>query len=146
MIFPTKFSYLISNDIPFFHITICLKYTDSFPFLLFGKYGFTYLALILFYQAVGSTNNGLCGTIVLLQLENFRIRICLRKVKDIINIRSTKRVNALCIIANNTNMLIFFRQLQNNAMLRIISILILINEYISELVLITCQYFRIITK
>ena len=97
--FPTQFSYLIGYDIPFFHITVSLKHANRFATFFFREYFFPNLTFILFDQTVGSTDNGLRRTIILLQFKDFRIRINLREIKDIINIRSTERVDALRIIA-----------------------------------------------
>ena len=140
--FPTQFSYLIGYDIPFFHITVSLKNANRFATFFFREYFFPNLTFILFDQTVGSTDDGLRRTIILLQFKDFRVRINLREIKDIINIRSTERVNTLRIIAYHTNTLIFFRQLKYNAMLGIIRILILVHQHITELLPITGQHFR----
>lgn len=110
--------------------------------VLFREYFFPNLTFILFDQTIGSTDNGLRRTIILLQFKDFRVRINLREIKDIINIRSTERVNTLRIIAYHTNTLIFFRQLEYDAMLGIIRILILVHQHITELLPITGQHFR----
>ena len=140
--FPTQFSYLIGYDIPFFHITVSLKNANRFATFFFREYFFPNLTFILFDQTVGSTDDGLRRTIILLQFKDFRIRINLREIKDIINIRSTERVDALRIIAYHTNTLIFFRQLEYDTMLGIIRILILVHQHITELLPITGQHFR----
>ncbi len=104
--FATQFGYLIRHNITLFHIAVCLEHTDSFPFLFFGEYGFPYLTLILLNQAVGSTDNGLCGAVILLQFEDFRIGVDFRKIENIINIRPTERIDTLRIISHHTDTLI----------------------------------------
>ena len=144
--FPTQFSYLIGYDIPFFHITVSLEYTNGFTSFLFRKYFFSNLAFILFDQTVGSADNGLRRTIILLQFEHFCVRVNLREIENIIDIRSTERVDTLRIIPYHTNTLILFRQLEYDAMLRIVRILILIHQYITELLPVTDQHLRKVTE
>ena len=142
----TQSRYLIRHNIPLFHITVSLKHTNSLSLFLFGKHLLTYLPLILRNQAIGSTNNGLSGTVILFQLEHFRIRINLRKIQNIINIRSPERVNALSIVAYHTYTLTLFGKLEHDTVLGIIRILILIYQHIAKLLTITCQYLRKITE
>ncbi len=144
--FATQFGYLIRHNITLFHIAVCLEHTDSFPFLFLGEYGFPYLTLILLNQAVGSTDNGLCGAVILLQFKDFCIRIDFRKIKDIVNIRSTERIDALCIIPYDTNTLVLFGELQNDAVLGIVGILIFVYEHITELLPIAGKHIRKITE
>ena len=113
---------------------------------LFGKDLFGYLPLILCNQTVGRTNNGLRRTIVLLQLKNFRIRINLGEIENVINIRSPERVYTLSIVSNHTNPLILLCQLEYNTVLCIVSILILIYQHIAKLPTITRTHLRKITK
>ena len=146
MIFPTQFRNLISHNITLFYITIRLKHTDGFPFFFLREHGFPNLTFVLFNQTIGSTNNGLRRTVILFQFKDFRVGIDFRKIENIINIRPTERIDTLRIVSHHTDTLILLCQLQNNAMLRIIRILILIHQHITELFPIACQHFRKVTK
>lgn len=64
----------------------------------FREHFLAYLPLVLFYQAVGRADNGLGGTVILLQLEDLRIGIYFRKIENIVNIGTTEGVDTLCII------------------------------------------------
>ena len=145
-LFTPQFSYLIHHNIPFFHITVCLVHTNGLSLLLFREHFLAYLPLVLFYQAVGRADNGLGGTVILLQLEDLRIGIYFRKVENIVNIGTTEGVNTLCIIPHHTDMLMVLGKLQHNAVLCKIGILILIYQNVTELVLITRQHLGVVPE
>ena len=146
MLRTVQLSNLIDYNISLFHITICLKHPDGFPFLLFREDLLAYLSLILFNQTVGSTDNSLRRPIVLFQLEYFRIGIHFCKIQYIVNICSPERIDTLRIIPYHTHMLMIFCQLQHNAVLGIVGILIFIYQNVAKLLLITCQYFGMISE
>ena len=91
----------------------------------------------------GRADNGLGGTVILLQLEDLRIGIYFRKVENIVNIGTTEGVDTLCIIPHHTDMLMVLGKLQHNAVLCKIGILILIYQNVTELVLITRQHLGV---
>ena len=103
-------------------------------------------ALVLFYQAVGRADNGLGGTVILLQLEDLRIGIYFRKIENIVNIGTTEGVDTLCIIPHHTDMLMVLGKLQHDAVLCKIGILILIHQNVTELVLITRQHLGVVPE
>ena len=90
------------------------------------------LPCIMPYQAVGRLNDALGGTIVLFQLEESAVGVNLLKVQNVVDICSTKSIDALRVIANNTNTLVLASQLKNDALLGIIGVLILVDQYILE--------------
>jgi len=143
---PMKPPYLIDHNISFFHIAVRIEHRHRFSLLLFREHLFPYLLPVLLYQAVGRTNDGLCGTIVLLQFEQSRSFVQLGKLQDIIDIGSTEGIDALRVISHHTHLLMDTGQLLHNAMLRIIGILILIHQYIFELTGILLTDFRITVK
>ena len=91
-----------------------------------------YLSLVVTNQTVGGLHDALGGTVVLFQFEEFRIIELLLEVQDVVDIGSTKRIDALCIIAHHTDMLVLLDQLQHDGLLRVVRVLILIDEHIVE--------------
>src|SRR5699024_2668774 len=80
IVLATQLRYFIGHNVAFFHITVSLKDPDGLTPFLLGEHLFGDLPLVLFDQAVGRTDNGLGGTVVLLQLEDFGIGIYLGEI------------------------------------------------------------------
>ena len=92
-----------------------------------------YLAFILAYQRVGSLHDKLRRAVVLLQLEKAGAVIGLAEVQDIVDVGSAETVDALGIVADDTDTLALTCQLQDNLLLRVVRVLILIDQYEAEL-------------
>ena len=97
-------------------------------FLLITENILRYLSVVMAYQTVGSQNDCLCRTVVLFQLKQLRIVIFLREIKDVINICSTKAINALCIVSHHAHLLFLVGQSPYDTVLGIIRVLILIHQ------------------
>ena len=135
----TQLRYFIGHNVAFFHITVSLKDPDGLTPFLLGEHLFGDLPLVLFDQAVGRTDNGLGGTVVLLQLEDFGIGIYLGEIQNIVNVRSPEGVDALRVVAHHAYTLILLCQLQHDAVLCIVGVLILVDKHIAELLAIACR-------
>ena len=146
ILLPAQFGYLVDYNIALFHITVCLIHPDSLSPLLFRKDFLANLPLILFYQTVGCRDNRLGGTIILFQLKNFRTRIYLCKIQNVINIRPPERINTLRIITHHTDVLMLFRQLKHNTVLGKVGVLILIHQNIAKLRLIAGKHIRMVAE
>ena len=118
-----------------------MEYTDGFPPFFLGENLFGDLPLVLFDQAVGCTDDGLGRTVILLQLEDFCVGIYLGEIQNIVDVGSPERVDALRIVTHHTNTLILLSELQHNAVLRIVGVLILVDKHITELLTIARQHF-----
>ena len=94
------------------------------------------------YQTVRRIHDGLRRAVVLLQFEQTRGGVQLLKLQDVVDVRPAERIDALCVIANNTDVLVVRRQLLHDAMLRIVRILILVDQHIAEPLFILCQHVR----
>ena len=77
-------------------------------------------------------NNILRRTIVLLQLKELALRIDVLKVKNVINVRTTKTINALRIVAYHTDVLLLAGELRDNLLLHGVGVLKLIDQHIAE--------------
>ena len=95
---------------------------------------------------IRTLQNSLRRAVVHLQRDLHRLRIILLKIQDIRNIRPSKRVDTLRIIPHHTQILMRARELLRYHILRMIRVLILINQNISELLLILLQHLRVIPK
>ena len=124
----TQFHNLVGNNLPFLHITVGIENSDRLPFRFFRKY------------------NGLGRTIVLLQFKKLGSLIQLSKFQYIVNISPSEGINTLCIIPHYAYTLMFLGKLKHNAVLRKISILILIHQHITELLRILTANFGMIAE
>ena len=97
---------------------------------------------IIMDHIVGSIQNILRRTIILLQLNDFSIRVYFLKIKNIADIRSSEFVNRLVIITYNTQITVSLGKKTYQLELGCIRILILVHHNIQETVLIILQYFR----
>ena len=83
-------------------------------------------------EAISRLNNILCRTIILLQLKELALRIDVLKVKNVIDVRTTKTINALRIVAHHTDVLLLTGELRNNLLLHGVGVLKLIDQHIAE--------------
>ena len=107
---------------------------------------FRYLGRVLPDQAVGRIDDILGRTVVPLQLEDLATRIELLELKDIVDIGSTERIDTLCVIAHHTQVTSSFAQAFYDQMLGKIGILILVHQYILEIITIFFQHIRMIPE
>ena len=101
---------------------------------------------VLLYQAVSRRDNVLRRAVVLLQLEKFALRIIVAEIQDVLDFGATERVDALRIVAHHANILVLLRQLFDNQILRIIGILILIDQNITETLLIFVENVGVVAE
>ena len=87
-----------------------------------------------------------CGTVILFQLDHFRIRIFFFKIQDIHDIRTPEFVDRLVIVTNYTQILILTGKKTYQLKLYRIRILILIHHDITESFLIILQHIRLCLK
>ena len=102
---------LVGHNVAFFHIAIGFGYLYAFALFLFREHILVNLSLVLGNQTVSCLHDGLCGAVVLLQLEDFCTIELLGEVEDIVDLSSTERVDALGIVAHHTYTLVLCRQL-----------------------------------
>ena len=107
---------------------------------------FRYLGGVLPDQAVGRIDDILGRTVVPLQLEDLATRIELLELKDIVDIGSAERIDTLCVVAHHTQVTAPFAQTFHNQMLGEVGILILVHQYILEIIAIFFQHVRMIPE
>src|SRR5690554_1381860 len=117
-----------------------------FPLLIFRENLLEYLLLVLFYKTVGSIYDIFRRPVILFQLENACLRESRFELQNIIDIGSTERIDALCIITHYTYAVMLSGQLFYDEVLCKIGILILINQDELEPVPVVFQYIGIIAQ
>ncbi len=92
-----------------------------------------YLHLVLADETVCCTDDVLCGAVVLLQLEHPCALECPCEVEYVVYVRTAKGVDALCVVADHADVLVLSCQLRHDAVLCVVGVLILVNQYVAEL-------------
>ena len=91
------------------------------------------LPLVVLDQAVGRLHDALRAAVVALQFELTGVVVQLREFQYIVDVRSTKAVDALGIVAHHTHRLPFLGQLVHDALLGAVCVLILVHEDVGKL-------------
>ena len=68
------------------------------------------------------------ASVIQLDLVNLRVRITLRKLEDVLEVRSAPRVDRLRVVAHDHDVLMLFRQRIDQIRLDLVRILILVDE------------------
>ena len=82
-----------------------------------GIHRLWYLSSIMANQRISCVHNNLSRTIITLQLEQLSRFIPLLEGQDIFNIRPSKRIDGLCIIAHYAYMILWLSQSLHNQIL-----------------------------
>ena len=91
------------------------------------------LSFVLANQRVSCLNDELRRTVVLLQFkEACALRVLLLEIEDIVDIGTSEAIDALRIVANHTYTTMLLCQLQHDSLLRIVRVLILVDQHIVE--------------
>ena len=104
---------------------------------------FALAALIVANDSVGGVQNMPRGAVVLLQTDGTSTGVLLFKIEDIVNIRATETVDTLVIIAHHADVAVAACQQRGQAILKMVGILILVNQHIAELAAIVFPHFPI---
>ena len=83
-------------------------------------------------DAVGCINNILGRTIVAFQFHRHCFGVLAVELQDIIDVCPTKRVDALCVITNNADVVVVFREQTHDSVLGIVGVLILIDQNVTK--------------
>ena len=113
----------------------CLRISSSklrLSLVVAAVYFFGYLSLVLLDEAVGGLHDELCGTVVLLEFEQPCLGVYGLEVQDVVDVGSAESIDALCVVANDADALLFAGELQHDALLCVVGVLILVDEYIGE--------------
>ena len=100
----------------------------------------------MFHQRVGSLHNELCRTVIPFQLEEAGIGELVSEIENIVNVRTTERVDALVVVADDTDTAVCLRQQTDDVHLRIVRVLILVNKNILKLLSVLFPYLTVVTE
>ena len=105
--------------------------------------GLALAALVVANHRVGSVQNVLGGAVILLQADGPCVFIALLEAENVGYVRTPEAVNALVVIAHHANVAVRACQQARQEKLQVVGILVLVNEYIAELILIVCPHFLV---
>jgi len=105
--------------------------------------GLALAALVVANHRVGSVQNVLGGAVILLQADGPCVLIALLEAENVGYVRTPEAVNALVVIAHHANVAVRACQQARQEKLQVVGILVLVNEYITELILIVCPHFLV---
>ena len=114
--------------------------------LVLGKYILRNLPFVAPDQRVRRLHNQLRTPIVLLQFEKFGIVVLALEIQDIVDVRTSERIDALCIVSHHTHLLTLFRELIDDGLLCKVRVLILIHEHKMEFFYVFLADFLMILK
>ena len=97
---------------------------------------------VVFNHRVGRVQNVFGRAVVLLQADHLRARERFFKAQNIFNGRAAEFINALVVIADNAQILIFLRQQRHKQILGMVGVLILVHHVVVEAVLVVFQHVR----
>ena len=104
------------------------------------------LAFVLLDEAVGGIGDGLRRTVVALQLEGLDVGIEALQPQDVVDIRPAETVDALGIVAHDTQAVVFLAQLVDNQVLREVGVLILVNQDVAEELLVLFEHLLVVAQ
>ena len=116
---------------------------DLFSGRLIGPQRLLFSSDIVCDHAVRRIQNILRTAVILLQLNDLRVRKILLKIEDISDIRTPKFVDRLIIVTDHTQIAVFARQQTDQFKLRRIRVLILVHHDIFEPFLIIVEHLHI---
>ena len=102
--------------------------------------------LIMGDHRIGCGKDVFGGAVIFLQLDHLCILKFLLEFQDIADISSAETVNALVIVSDYTEVLVFIRQHTDDLELYKVCILILIDHDVLELLLVGMKDMRVILK
>ena len=127
-------------------VAMCGENTKFLSHFFLRIYCFFNLIGITSDDAVGCIHNVLRRTIVALQLYNTGTGILCGKLQNVVDVRTTKSIDALRIISHHTNGRIRTGELPNDGMLCRIGVLILIHQDILKALAIMFTHLRLLAK
>ena len=90
------------------------------------------LFLVVADDAVGRAHNVLRRAVVLFQFHRDRFRILAVELENVVNVGSAERIDALRIVAHHADIVVFACELAHDGVLRVVRVLILIDQDIAK--------------
>ena len=124
--------YLVGHDIGFLIVAKALDDRNLVADIIMREDMLPNLIFILVNQRVGSLDDGLSRAVVSFQFVCHQVGIELLESQDVGDISTTKRVDALRVVAHNTQAVVLPRELHHYHVLGKVGVLILIDKDILE--------------
>ena len=101
---------------------------------------------VIFYDAVRGVQYILGGTVVLLQLDHLAVFELVLKAEDILYIRASELVYTLIVVADYAEVFMLGGEQADQPVLRVVGILILVDQYVFEPILVVVEYVLVLLK
>ena len=89
---------------------------------------------------IGRVDDRTRRAVVLLQLEDHRLGVVLAEREDVLDLRAAERVDRLRVVAHDADLAVVLREAADDDVLRVVGVLILVDEDVAELLLIAGQH------
>ena len=123
-----------------------MKANNLLPWSRLSPQIFRLACKVLCDHRIGRVKNRLCAAIVLLKYNNAYFVKGILKLPDVAKIGTTKSINGLISIANDTDIVMTRRKLKHDFVLRDIRILIFVYQNIFKSLLERSQHIWVQTK
>ena len=137
---------LVGHDIGFLIVAEALYHRNAVSHLVLAEQVLGNLALVFLDEAVGGIGDGLGRAVIAFELKGLDIGIKALQPEDIVDIGPAKAVDALRVVAHDTQAVIFLAQLVNNQMLREVGVLVLVDQNVAEEILVTLQHVGVVAQ
>src|SRR6185437_10551221 len=114
----------------FLFIVIESVQNDFWAVSLVGPELFAAAAQVVFDDRICRAQDGVCGTVILLELDDFDLGKMFFHVKQVGNFRAAPAVNALVIVADDTEIAMLLRQGMDELELRGVGVLVFVHHYV----------------
>ena len=92
---------------------------------------------------VGGVQDDLGRAIVLLQLDDLRVRVVLLEREDVAHVGATKHVDRLIVIAHDTEVATLAGEVADHQVLGSVRVLVLVDHDVLEATLVLLEHFRV---
>ena len=100
-------------------------------------------AMIVADDRIGTVEDLLGGAIVLLELDHACTWEALLEAQDVLEVRTTEGIDALVVIADDTEIPVLLRERMHETELNIVRILVLVDHDVAEALLIVLKHLRL---
>ena len=121
-------------------VGVGFQHTDLLALVALREAPLFHAARIVDDHRVGRLDDRARRTVVLFQLEDFRFGIVALEGEDVFDLGAAERVDRLCVVAHDADLAVMLRQAADDDVLRVVGILIFVDQNIFELLLITLQH------
>ena len=119
---------------------------DLLPRPVLCPQGLSLAPLVVADDGVGRVQNVLRGAVILLQPDGAGALVLLFKAENVADVRAAETVNALVVVAHHADIVPFVGQKAGQQVLQVVGVLILVDEDITEFVLVVRPHIRAVLQ